>query len=219
MKSAPPVAHAVAKAMQQLLGDDVKERPALTYLEADLYCKSGGTRQISGASPTKCDVIVVSNTGNCIKEAMLHALSICASFGQPAVSARNWRQALIGEGFSRNPQDEDNFSNIVVALTDLMSEKLTDHFEFAFSGGGVAPVVYGGLAGDGSIVGVLSSRMDGYTRRQHYVAGHIQMAHDIFSQASAAASTGGAWWLKNIDTSTEAGRELANALNPLSLLP
>merc|ERR1712127_160507 len=67
-------------------------------------------------------------------------------------------------GFNNSLEDdedhEDEESNPILALTKIMSEKLEKHFTFGFTDDVVrAPMVYGGYASDGNIVGVLTSRV------------------------------------------------------------
>lgn len=245
MKSAPEIARAIAEKMQHLLGEDARQAPALTELERRLFAERGGDpRQISGVLPTKTDVIVVSPAGPCVKDAIRRGLAIVGSLRGAVVRGRDWHQDTIGEGFTRVPEAEGRFDKKVVALTDLMSTALTDHFEFAYLGQSdvvitcehlttgddaegvvkcrsvagedvaalkvpsgedpfgewlgrgllgkvntdgrlrlikptheiiwsadasgdddcVTPVVYGGLASDGSIVGLLASRVNDYER-------------------------------------------------------
>ena len=56
--------------------------------------------------------------------------------------------------------DEDDGDEKVRMTTEIMAKELTDHFEFNFSERIVcAPVLYGGRAGDGNIVAILSMRV------------------------------------------------------------
>jgi len=60
---------------------------------------------------------------------------------------------------SGSTEEEENSAKIAMA-TKIMGESLTDHFEFNFEDGiTTAPVIYGGYAADGSIVGVLGMRV------------------------------------------------------------
>eukprot|EP00931_Biecheleriopsis_adriatica_P012885 TRINITY_DN114144_c0_g1_i1.p1 TRINITY_DN114144_c0_g1~~TRINITY_DN114144_c0_g1_i1.p1 ORF type:complete len:341 (-),score=77.03 TRINITY_DN114144_c0_g1_i1:61-1035(-) len=55
--------------------------------------------------------------------------------------------------------EDDEDGQGILALTRVMAEKLTQGFEFTFSDRlSVAPMLYGGFASDGSIVGILTSR-------------------------------------------------------------
>ena len=63
------------------------------------------------------------------------------------------------EGEEEDVEEAGNMRQIL-ALTKIMNDKLQKHFVFDFSEEIVtAPVIYGGYASDGSIVGVLSSRV------------------------------------------------------------
>merc|ERR1712127_824616 len=68
-------------------------------------------------------------------------------------------------GFNKRPGGvfmdlEHEDGRAIIALTEIMGEKLEKHFTFGFTDDVVrAPMIYGGYASDGNIVGVLTCRV------------------------------------------------------------
>lgn len=120
------------------------------------------TNIISGESDENGEIVVIANAGDDPKLACFKALGFVASdpdefinlFQLTTLCKRSWHKYL-NRGFNVGDKDDG-----LLAITKMMAERLSGHFEFSFSGGVVcAPVIYGGYAADGSIVGVISARV------------------------------------------------------------
>lgn len=121
----------------------------------------------AGESDCKGEVIVIANPGDDTKEACLTALGIKKTAGETEV----WEVAQLTDDKNYGDckcfcwDDEDDVEEDdadyekVQAATKVLAE-LDKHFEFNFGDEiVVAPVIYGGYASDGNIVGVLSMRV------------------------------------------------------------
>eukprot|EP00928_Gymnodinium_smaydae_P054380 TRINITY_DN38164_c0_g1_i1.p1 TRINITY_DN38164_c0_g1~~TRINITY_DN38164_c0_g1_i1.p1 ORF type:complete len:389 (-),score=100.32 TRINITY_DN38164_c0_g1_i1:131-1240(-) len=125
------------------------------------------------------EVIVIGGPGDDPELACLKALGIKKENFEGAKAAatlenKNWKE-FQKLGFNRDPDDAEDFIpeeefdgdeegmrqfKQVLVGTKIMTEKLSKHFLFNFKDSlAVAPVIYGGYASDGNIVGVLSSRV------------------------------------------------------------
>mmetsp|Transcript_92170 Transcript_92170/g.127958 ORF Transcript_92170/g.127958 Transcript_92170/m.127958 type:complete len:193 (-) Transcript_92170:192-770(-) len=148
MADAPAVAKSVALAMKEAA-------PEL------------GEFQIVGSSETSAggEVVVIGQPGSDTKEACLKALGIRSGVWSSATLEPLDVQGKLKTGFNAGDEDDEGPGDAaekkqILAVTEIMSLKLRKNFEFNFKEEIVsAPVIYGGYASDGSIVGVLSSRV------------------------------------------------------------
>ena len=143
---------------------------------------------LSSESSDGGEIIVIGHPGPDPKKACLKALGIRKMCEDETIGEKNmladpemigvWTTAFVEtlnvkgklkNGFNDDDEEEEEQEEEVeeagnqkqiLALTKIMNDKLHKHFLFNFSDEIVtAPVIYGGYAGDGSIVGVLSSRV------------------------------------------------------------
>uniref|UniRef100_A0A7S4RVG0 WGR domain-containing protein n=1 Tax=Alexandrium monilatum TaxID=311494 RepID=A0A7S4RVG0_9DINO len=157
MEEAPEAAKEVATALHEAM-----PRLEETYVVPSSESSDGG------------EVVVVSSPGADVKLACLKALGIRESLLEAAsksasVKSADWSKSRYG--FNRDPDDdpeigedddEESRADFAAVLkgTKIMAERLEQHFELNFRPDwSVAPVLYGGRAKDGSIVGILSSRV------------------------------------------------------------
>lgn len=107
----------------------------------------------------KGEIIVIANPGDNLTQACVMALGIIASVsGQATSYHRDWGNYL-DRGFHvpASMADEIDANDALLHVTKIMNDKLTRHFEFNLAYGAISfPVIFGGYASDGSIVGVLS---------------------------------------------------------------
>mmetsp|Transcript_42916 Transcript_42916/g.109057 ORF Transcript_42916/g.109057 Transcript_42916/m.109057 type:complete len:300 (-) Transcript_42916:30-929(-) len=159
MEEAPKAAQEVAHALQTAF-------PGLA--DVQMLCRNS-------ESDDGGEVVVIANPGADAKEACFKALAICTQVEQGGETfgplsdhvefeKKDWSNFL-ERGFNRDPEEDedededDQDSPGIVALTRVMAEKLTQGFSFTFSDRlSVAPMLWGGFASDGSIVGILTSR-------------------------------------------------------------
>lgn len=128
---------------------------------------------VSSESDERGEIIVISNPGDDAKLACIKALAILEvepkMFKSPNIhdaaclEERDWNSYL-DRGFNMEDDDEEDEDeeghSELLALTGIMAKQLTRHFHFSLDEGiVVAPVIFGGFASDGSIVGVLSGRV------------------------------------------------------------
>jgi len=160
MDTAPTAAQEVAKDMQNAAPD------------------LDDTRINGGDSDENGEIVVIANAGDDPKLACFKALGFLASdpdedvdlFQLTTLDERSWHE-YFNRGFNVEDdedldeddddldEDEDKDDGLL-AITKIMAERLSGHFEFSFTGGVVcAPVIYGGYTADGSIVGVISARV------------------------------------------------------------
>lgn len=114
------------------------------------------------------EVVVIVNPGADAKAACFAALAIRDDIegvgslrDRAEVDERDW-SAHLKCGFNGNPdeEEEDDTEPGNLAMTKIMAERLTKGFMFTFSERVVcAPMLFGGYSSDGSIVGVLTSRV------------------------------------------------------------
>ena len=119
------------------------------------------------------EVIIVANPGEDPRTACLQALLFSAKILQEegtgaTLEVKNWSQHLKcgfytngrgGNDPNNNEEDTSDHAEMLT-LTKIMAERLNHHFEFGFDDDVVvAPMIYGGYSSDGSIVGVLTSRV------------------------------------------------------------
>ena len=171
MADAPTAAREVADAMNNA-APDLRDIPICLSSESS----DGG------------EIIVIGNPGPDPKKACLKALGIRKMCEDETIGEKTdsdpeligvWATAFVEtlnttgklkNGFNDDdPEEEEEKEEDleeagnqkqIVALTEIMNEKLQKHFLFNFTDEIVtAPVIYGGYASDGSIVGVLSSRV------------------------------------------------------------
>jgi len=129
----------------------------------------------SGESDEVGEIIVISNAGDDPKLACFKALALLdrvpdssrwKNWGKldiwksASLEMKNWGKHL-DIGFNKDDADddsdlEDDADAGLLAITKVMAERLTGHFRFEPSLV-CRPVIYGGYAADGSIVGVLSA--------------------------------------------------------------
>eukprot|EP00929_Paragymnodinium_shiwhaense_P048565 TRINITY_DN24539_c0_g1_i2.p1 TRINITY_DN24539_c0_g1~~TRINITY_DN24539_c0_g1_i2.p1 ORF type:complete len:182 (+),score=17.50 TRINITY_DN24539_c0_g1_i2:621-1166(+) len=137
--------------------------------------------------PAGGEVVVISNPGSDARAACLVALAIC-EYGEAIEQApsegrdrctrflrfaehielehKDWNDHL-QVGFNRDPDDDedpedfdDDDAPAFRAVTEIMAENLTRGFVFSFSTGvACSPMLYGGFASDGCIVGVLTTQV------------------------------------------------------------
>ncbi|CAE8623747.1 unnamed protein product [Polarella glacialis] len=112
------------------------------------------------------EILVISSPGQDPKQACISALALLDRDPEMGESSPNihehatlvskdWNEHL-ERGFSCMDEAEGS----LLAITKIMADSLEQHFEFSFDDEVVtAPVIYGGYASDGSIVGVLSARV------------------------------------------------------------
>lgn len=119
------------------------------------------------------EVFVIADPGPDPKQACLEALAVKQKDDEDediwetaTIEDKNYAN-LTAKGFNvesddDNDEDEQGAGKNagILAVTRLMAERLEKHFKFSFEDNiTVAPVIFGGYAGDGSIVGVLSHRV------------------------------------------------------------
>ncbi|CAE7666841.1 unnamed protein product [Symbiodinium sp. CCMP2592] len=139
---------------------------------------------LSSESSDGGEIIVIGDPGPDPKKACLKALGIRKMCEDETIGEKKmladpemigvWTAAFVETlnmtdklrcGFNDDDPEEEEAEEAgnqkqILALTKIMSDKLQKHFLFNFSDEIVtAPVIYGGYASDGSIVGVLSSRV------------------------------------------------------------
>lgn len=82
-------------------------------------------------------------------------------WGQAEIEEKDWSKDVIGYSFDRKDfQEGDVGWAKIIAITDVMAKRLTRHFQFSMSTRVEcmqAPMIWGGFASDGSIVGVLGT--------------------------------------------------------------
>jgi hypothetical protein len=154
MASAPHLARSVAEAM-------MRAAPNL-----------GSTMVTLDGEGEGCgEVIVIANPGPDPRGACLKALAILVCHNNDAVcGSANWgKNVERGMTFNLDPNDPwltdsrnpEPFAAGkqdagLLAVTNVMAEQLTEGFQFCFLNHVVAsPMIYGGYANDGSVVGVL----------------------------------------------------------------
>lgn len=160
----------------------MSDAPAASKEIAELLQKAMPNLQdtqmmMSSESSDGGEVIVISSPGDDPKVACLKALAMKQGNLEAASKAAtlldmNWRDHA-EVGFNRDPDEEflpdEEFEDMeedrqmfddVLKGTGIMNDKLVKHFLFNFLDSfSVAPVIYGGYASDGNIVGILSSRV------------------------------------------------------------
>lgn len=165
MEQAPAIAGEVAKAMQNA-APGLEGIQIVRSNEAD----GGGT------------VIVIASAGDNPAKACLKALGISKvqegleeerqdekrhdDMAGVSIHEQDWSKHLksgfnrcAGDEFDSDDDDEGEMDQLL-NVTKIMNEKLDKHFEFGFTDECVnAPMIFGGYASDGCIVGVLSSRV------------------------------------------------------------
>lgn len=111
------------------------------------------------------EVIVIADPGDKPLLACCEALAIRKEVWQYAsITEENFSQKLEcgfnKDGEDDDEDDEDHRKPGLLRITKIMSERLVNHFTLHFEETVVsAPVVFGGYASDGSIVGVISGRV------------------------------------------------------------
>lgn len=161
ISEAPSVARELAQSLHSLMPDLEDVQMMMSSESSD-----GG------------EIIVISNPGPDPKAACLKALGIAEANMEIVSKAantkdRDWSEYtklglnlepdewedLIPEEEYEEEEDMARFQS-VVAGTKVMAEKLKDGFLFNLNANiAVGPVIFGGYASDGNIVGVLSSRV------------------------------------------------------------
>lgn len=127
------------------------------------------TRVCGGESDENGEIIVISNPGDDPKKACFQALKFIDLVEDDVdlwkcthLDERNWGEHLQC-GFNINPKYQKRYQEFdagLLAITKLMSEHLSRHFEIDFSEKiVVAPSIYGGYTDEGDIVAVLSGRV------------------------------------------------------------
>jgi len=125
------------------------------------------TRVDGSESDENGEIIVISNAGDDPKLACFKALALLDRDPEDHDETNLWKSATVemknwGEHleFGFNEDDPEDLDAGLLAITKVMAERLSGHFKFSFDEDVVcAPVIYGGYAADGSIVGVLSARV------------------------------------------------------------
>ncbi|CAJ1333375.1 unnamed protein product, partial [Effrenium voratum] len=111
------------------------------------------------------EVIVIANASAPV-ESCLFALGILANVDSDDSGCEEmdvhecatWKPAYFTGNETFNGLDEEQGE--LVAITQVMARELKDHFIFSFDDRIVtAPMIWGGYASDGCIVGVLSARV------------------------------------------------------------
>jgi len=163
MDDAPEAARNVAEEMRAALGGGklhLVRSSECPYGSEEIIVISGELQHLAGEG-FRC----VEDKTELIARALALAKKVQDPDGQPidvwgeaTVKPRNWSQEVIG-GYSRSDADRDDHDEAVVAVTDVMAKRLSDHFEFNLSNQiTVGPAIFGGVF-DGSIVGMLSGRV------------------------------------------------------------
>lgn len=151
MGDAPLVGREIANALVQAFPD---------LEHSKVCCDSRGT---DGG-----EVVVISNPGPdpehaCFCALGLHTLSDWSGArSKVTLEWQDWK-ANVAQGLSFNDVEEAEGTPESIsfrAMTTIMVEQLRQHFAFGFCEDiTVAPVIYGGYASDGTIVGILTSRV------------------------------------------------------------
>lgn len=145
-------------AAQEVANDMQNAEPNLAHKRIN-----GGDSDESG------EIVVIANAGDDPKFACFKALGCIAKVPDEDIDLwrcttlenTNWYEYL-NRGFNLEDDDDVEDRNVsgLLAITRIMAERLSGHFEFGFTSRVVcAPIIYGGYTADGSIVGVLSARV------------------------------------------------------------
>jgi hypothetical protein len=166
MSAVPPTSFAVARSLQQAM-PSLKE--ATLVWSSEVY-NSGG------------EVFAIINPGHDLVDTLASVLGISNRLDGARSYKRTWSwyricgfnmEALTGQAkCPYHPTQSDWLSSHdlfqtekcqqeVVAATQIMADTLHDGFEFLFINDDipVAPFIYGGYTSDGSIVGIITSRV------------------------------------------------------------
>lgn len=166
MDDAPQAARKVAVALKEAFPD----------LDKSLLIRDPYRQWAAEEDDCAGEVFVISNAGEDLKAACLRALAIrdrvwdevrgCNDVihAYAQLHARDWGSYLqcgfnwdYPEDFDEH-FDADEETEKFVAMTKIMSERLTQGFMFCFHPRiHASPVIFGGVASDGSIVGVLAA--------------------------------------------------------------
>lgn len=148
MSQAPCVAKHLAETLKDVCGPSLAKNQVVQSSEGS----DGG------------EVVVIAGPGDDPKQACIKALAILdhiknchieSLWGEATLEEKHFSDCL-ENGESFHAYECDSF----LRATRVMVDHLSRHFEFNFSEKFVvAPVIYGGYASDGCIVGILSSRV------------------------------------------------------------